>query len=354
MKITDLRSDTVTFPTQEMLDAMHRAEIGDDLYREDPSVIRLEEMSAEILGKEAGLFCASGVMGNQVAIYTHTQRGEEIIAESNAHVVTSERGAPAIISSVLFRTSETERGVLDPEKVRTLIRPKGALPRTSLLCLENSHNKAGGTVTPLPRMQELCQLAKEHGLAVHVDGARIFNAALALGVEAKKLVEQADSIMFSLAKALSAPAGSMLVGSRDFIRKAWETRYLFGGQMHMMGHLAAAGIVALSTMRERLGEDHRRARLLGEGLKNIPGISIDLERVQTNIVIFDIGPLGVGSKTFMQELLDDGIKVFAFTDRIIRMVPNRHTSDEDVGRALTAVQRVARKYHKAGKTGDRR
>jgi threonine aldolase len=330
-----------------MLDAMYRAEIGDDLYREDPSVHKLEELSAQLLGKEAGLFCPSGVMGNQVAVYTHTQRGDEIIAESNAHVATSERGAPALISSVMVRTSETEKGVLDPIKVRSLIRPKGALPRTSLLCIENTHNKAGGTVTPLARMRELCQLAKENELAIHVDGARVFNAALALGVEPKELVKQADSVMFSLAKALSAPAGSMLVGSKDFIHKAWETRYLFGGQMHMMGHLAAAGIVALTTMRDRLGEDHRRARLLGEGLKNIDGISIDLDRVQTNIVIFDISPLGIGAKKFLQELLADGIKAFAFSDSIIRMVPHRHTSDEDIDRALASVQRIARKHRRA-------
>lgn len=344
MKVIDLRSDTVTCPTQEMLEAMFKADVGDDLYREDPSVNKLENLSAEILGKEAGLFCPSGVMGNQIAIYTHTKRGDEIIAESNSHVVTSERCAPAIISSVLVRTVETERGILDPDKIKPLVRSKKALPRTSLLCLENTHNKAGGTVTPLQLMHELCLLGKEHDLAVHVDGARIFNAAAALKVEVDELVKYADSVMFSLSKALSAPAGSVLVGSKDFISCARETRYLFGGEMHMMGHLAAAGIVGLTKMRDRLEDDHRRARILADGLNKIKGIKIEPDWVQTNIVIFDVSLLEISAIQFLAELLQQGVKAFAFTDRIIRMVPHRHHTDTDIETALGAVKKVVSKY----------
>jgi threonine aldolase len=343
MKVVDLRSDTVTWPTGEMIKAMQNAEVGDDGYGEDPTVRKLEELAADMVGKEAALFTPTGVMGNQVAIFTHTRRGDEIVAEANAHVVTSERGAPAIFSSVLVRTVTGEMGVLNPEDVQSVIRKPGSVPRTSLLCIENTHNKAGGTVTSLNRMKELCRLAHANELAVHVDGARIFNAGIALGVKPRELLAEADSAMFCLSKGLCAPVGSILTGTSEFIARARQNRYLLGGQMRQIGMLAAAGIVALTKMVDRMAEDHEKARKLALGLKEIKGIDLDLERVQTNIVIFDIGPLQVEASRFLSLLKEENVKAFPFTDRIIRMVPHFYISEKEIDQAILAVQKVVKK-----------
>jgi len=340
--VIDLRSDTVTKPTKEMIDAMLKAEVGDDGYKEDPTVNKLEEIASTILEKEAALFMPSGTMANQVAIKTHTNLGDEIIAESNSHILTSEMGAPAIISSVLIRTAQSIKGVLDPKSVEELIRDQDNVPKTSLLCIENTHNKEGGTVTSLERIKGLAKLAKAHNIATHMDGARIFNASIALGVKAADLVSEVDSVMFCLSKALSAPAGSILLGKKEFIDKARINRRLLGGQMRQIGFLAAAGIIALEQMIDRLEEDHQKAKKLAEGLMNINKINLDYDRVQTNIVIFDISPLGVGSKRFLQELEDHGIKAFPFSNNIIRMVPTRHTTNSDIERTIKAVKEITK------------
>jgi threonine aldolase len=341
MQLIDLRSDTTTKPTQEMLDAMYRADVGEDNYGEDPTANALQELAAKMVGKEAALFLPTGTMCNQVAILTHCPRGEEMVCDSEAHTFIWERGGPAVISSVLVRPVASDKGVLDPARVRPLIRPQGSAPRTRLLWIENTHCWHGGTVTPVKRMNELCQLAHENNVHVHVDGARIFNAALALGVKAADVVAQVDSLTFCLSKGLCCPAGSMLAGSKAFIEEAKYYRKFMGGQMRQVGYLAAAGIVALKTMVARMQEDHDHAKKLARGLKTVPGIEVDLERVQTNMVIFDISGLKIGSAKFCAKLKEQGVLTAAYNDSIIRMMPTRHTSADDIQYAITAVRKVA-------------
>ena len=345
MDIIDLRSDTTTNPTREMLDAMYRAKVGEDNYGEDPTANELQELAAEMVGKEAALFLPTGTMCNQVAILTHCQRGDEMVCDDAAHTLIWERCGPAVISSVLVRSVPSERGVLNPAKVRSALRAKGSAPRTSLLWIENTHCWHGGTVTPVHRMNELCHLAHENGVRVHVDGARIFNAALALGVRVPALVASVDSLMFCLSKGLCCPAGSMLTGSKEFIEEAKYYRKFMGGQMRQVGYLAAAGIVALKTMVERLQEDHEKAKMLADGLKQIQGIKLDMERVQTNMVIFDISSLNMGAGEFLSQLKEHGVLAVAYTDSIIRMVPTRHTSFEDVKYTIATVERCVHINH---------
>lgn len=342
MKIIDLRSDTVTKPTDDMLDAMYKAEVGDDNYGEDPTINRLEQLASEVMEKEAALFVPTGTMGNQVAILTHTDRGDEIITDTASHIFTNEMGAPAVISSVLVRPVKADKGVLDPKKIKAVIRPQGNVPRTSMLCIENTHNRAGGIATSVERMHKLCQLANDHHIAVHVDGARIFHASIALGVKAADLVRHADSVMFCLSKGLSAPAGSMLVGNQEFIARARTQRKFIGGQMRQVGYLAAAGIVALEKMVDRLAEDHEKAKILAEGLKNIKGIDIDVESVQTNIVIFDISSFEIDAASFLLKLEEHKIKAYAFSDSVIRMIPTRHTCSNDITKTISAVEKVVK------------
>lgn len=345
MRIIDLRSDTTTKPTREMLDAMYRAEVGEDNYGEDPTANQLQELAAEMVGKEASLFLPTGTMCNQIAILTHCQRGDEMICDDAAHTFIWERCGPAVISSVLVRSIPSDKGVLIPAKVRAVLRSKGSAPRSRLLWIENTHCWHGGTVTSVQGMNELCQLAHENDVRVHVDGARIFNAALALGVRVPTLAASVDSLMFCLSKGLCCPAGSMLTGSKDFIEEAKYYRKLMGGQMRQVGYLAAAGIVALKTMVERLHEDHEKATMLADGLKQIQGIKLDMERVQTNMVIFDISSLNMGAGKFLSELKGHGVLAIAYTDSIIRMVPTRHTSFEDVKYTITAVEKCVRNNH---------
>ncbi len=342
-RVVDLRSDTVTRPTPEMRRAMAEAEVGDDVYREDPTVRRLEELAAEKLGKEAGLFVTSGTMGNQVAVLTHTGRGDEVLVESSSHIFLFEAGGIALLSGAQPRPIPGRHGILDPEEVRRALRPPNIhYPPTSLLCVENTHNRGGGTVTTVQRMRELASVAHQAGLAVHLDGARIFNAAVALGVEAAELAGPADSVMFCLSKGLAAPVGSVLVGDREWIERARKWRKVLGGGLRQAGVLAAAGIVALEKMVDRLAEDHANARLLAEGLVEIPGISLDLDTVQTNIVIFDLDPSWMDASTFAGRLAELGVKCGAIGPQQIRMVTHKDVSREDVQYALGAVRRLAR------------
>lgn len=285
----DLRSDTVTKPTQAMRRAMAEAEVGDDVYGEDPTVNRLQEEMARLLGKEAALFVPSGTMGNSICVKVHTQPGEEAVMEASAHIYMFENGNMAAFSGVLPRLVQGDHGILDPGKVRAAVRPPAYyLARPSLLCVENTHNLAGGVCTPVGRLLELCSVARELGMATHLDGARIFNAAAALGVEPREIAAPFDSVQCCLSKGLSAPVGSLVCGSRAFLEKARPIRKMLGGGMRQAGVLAAAGLVALDEILPQLPEDHRRARHLAERLEAHPDFEVELEWVQTNIVMAKI------------------------------------------------------------------
>ncbi|MGB9867565.1 MAG: low-specificity L-threonine aldolase [Bacillota bacterium] len=347
MHYIDLRSDTVTKPTPEMREAMASAEVGDDVYGEDPTVNKLEQLAAEMVGKEAALFVASGTMGNQVAVMTHTRRGDEVILETESHIYYYEVGALAVLSGVQARPIKGYLGAMDPEEVRSSIRSNNVhFPRTSLVCVENTHNRAGGTVLPLENLKGIYQVAKESGLAVHMDGARLFNAATALKIPAKQIACYCDSVMFCLSKGLCAPVGSILAGSRDWIEKARKNRKMLGGGMRQAGILAAAGIVALTKMVSRLEEDHQNARLLAEGLSCIPGLHVDINRVQTNMVMVDVAGLGVTADAVSLALLERGVKVNPMGPTTLRFVTHHDVTRQDCERAVKIVQEVAYKFGK--------
>ena len=276
MNRIDLRSDTVTLPTAQMREAMYRAEVGDDVYGEDPTLIELEALGARMTGKEAGLFVTSGTMGNQVAVLTHTQRGDEVICEAESHIFYSEVAGLAVLSGVQARTVPSIKGILSAETIEAAIRPQDIhQPKTTLICLENSHNRAGGTCYSLDSLAAIRKMADRRKLPVHMDGARLFNAALAQGVTVDKIAQYADTVQFCLSKGLCAPVGSLLVGPADFIARARRYRKMLGGGLRQAGILAAAGIVALQNMTDRLAEDHANAAQLAEAVASA-GFAIDL------------------------------------------------------------------------------
>ncbi len=337
----DLRSDTVTTPTEAMREAMRGAVVGDDVYGEDPTVRRLEVLAAERLGKEAALFVPSGTMGNQVALLVHAARGEEVILEENCHIYSFEVGGPAFLAGILTRTLTGTHGILDPQEICKAIRPESLhTPRTSLICLESPTNRGGGTIYPPTLLQEICELAHGAGVAVHLDGARIFNAAIAMEVPATAFARWADSVMFCLSKSLAAPVGSLLVGRHAFIDRARRFRKLLGGGMRQAGVIAAAGIVALATMVDRLKEDHDNARLLAEGLSGIEGIEIDLKRVQTNIVIFAVRHPTITAATLTRRLREERVLVHQISAESIRCLTHKDVSPVDVERALAMIRKI--------------
>lgn len=317
----DLRSDTVTRPTPAMREAMASAEVGDDVYSEDPTVNRLEREAAEVFGKEAAIFVPTGTMGNQIAIRLHTQHGQEVICEARSHVLDWEMAMVAAFSGCQARTVAAERGILTWEHVKQAIGPKIYYrAQTALICLENSHNMAGGTVTPLPVLEKIWEGARGAGLPVHLDGARVFNAAAALGVSVAKLTSGFDTVMFCLSKGLGAPVGSMLVGSKGAITEARIHRKALGGGMRQAGILAAAGLISLHEMPKRLGEDHANARLLAEAVAAHPkAAEIDLDAVQTNIVIFKLRNDG-DAAGFTAALKQKGVLVSAIGPHAVRFV----------------------------------
>jgi threonine aldolase len=338
----DFRSDTITQPTDEMREAMNNATVGDDVYGEDPTVIRLEELAAAMIGKESSLFVPSGTMGNLIALMTHTQRGDEVILEADSHIYYYEAGGMASLAGIMPHPVRGEKGVMKASDIESSIRPYDVhYPNPRLICVENTHNRAGGTVMNLDQLRETEGIARGYGLSIHMDGARIFNAATALGIDTKELADHVDSIMFCLSKGLSAPVGSILAGSNKFIERARKYRKVLGGGMRQAGHLAAAGIVALEKMVDRLKEDHTNARRLAEGLLSIPGISINLDSVQTNMVNVDVAGLGMSSAEIVQLLLDRGIKVMGRHATIVRMVTHRHISSEDVDYTVEVVGEIA-------------
>ena len=290
MRVVDLRSDTVTHPSPEMRRAMYEAELGDDVYGEDPTLNALEAKAAERLGKEAAVFVASGTMGNLVSVLSHAQRGDEIILGNKAHIFRSEAGGASALGGVSFHTiPNDERGMLDLDDIQAAVRPNDPhMPRTALVCLENTQNMCGGATLTQDDMKSVADVAHANGIPVHVDGARIFNAAVALEAPVSELVKDVDSVTFCLSKGLSCPIGSIIVGSEDYILEARRWRKMVGGSMRQVGVIAAAGLVALDNMVERLAEDHSNARKLANGLAEIPGISIEPEALPTNLVFFDV------------------------------------------------------------------
>lgn len=338
--IIDLRSDTVTKPTPEMRRAMAEAEVGDDVYGEDPTVNRLETKAAELMGKEAALFVPSGTMANQVAVLSHTSRGNEVLLDPEAHIAYYEVGSPAMFGGVQLRGVP---GLLDTGGANALCRairnPDIHLPESRLVCLENTFNRGGGTVLPIDEMETVYSLSRELGLKVHLDGARIFNAAIASGIEAREYAKYCDSVMFCLSKGLCAPVGSVLAGDKDFILRSRKYRKALGGGMRQAGILAAAGLEALKLI-PRLEEDHRNAGFLAEELSRFKGLEINMDTVQTNMVIVDVTGTGMDAPRFVQALGEVGVRTGAFSPSLVRFVTHKDISRGDVEAAVGAIASV--------------
>lgn len=333
----DLRSDTVTMPTPEMRAAMAAAEVGDDVYGEDPTVRKLEERAAEIFGKDAAIFVPTGTMGNQIAIRLHTQHGQEVICEARAHIFDYEMATLAAFSGVMPRTVAGDHGVLRWQHIREAISPPIYYrAQTGMISIENTHNMAGGTTTPLPVLQEIWDGAREAGLPVHLDGARIFNAAVALDTTVRELTRGFATVMFCLSKGLCAPIGSMLLGSREHITQARVFRKALGGGMRQVGVLAAAGLIALEQMPARLYEDHANATWLAERLAELPGIELDAARVETNIVIFRLVNAG-DAAALCARLRHRGVLASAIACDAVRLVTHRDVNRTACEQALAAV-----------------
>jgi threonine aldolase len=341
-QMIDLRSDTVTTPTDAMRAAMASAEVGDDVYGEDPTVNRLQDRAAEIFEREAALFVPSGCMANQIAVKIHTQPGDEVIIEDRGHIYQHEMASASIISGVLIRPvrSPDRSGHLTWSEIEPHLRVGVGYDssQTGLICLENSHNMAGGTVMTTEHCRDLCERAHDSGLSIHLDGARIFNAAVALETTVADLTRHCDSVQFCLSKGLGAPVGSILVGSREFINEARSWRKRLGGGMRQAGILAAAGLIALEESPKRLHEDHANARRLAEGIAEVDGIQIDPESVVTNIVIFDVSATGRAPDEVCSQLEQNGVLAFGW-DSVIRMVTHNGITSGDIDRTITTVNK---------------
>ena len=341
MAMIDVRSDTVTKPTAGMRQAMAVAEVGDDVYGEDPTVNRLEMMAAALLGKEAGLFVPTGVMGNQLAIRLHTQPGDEVIVESAAHILRYEGGSASSLSGVQLCPVPGSRGLLSLEAVESAIRrPDLHTPSTTLLCLEQTHNVGGGSVYPLETIHQLTDLARRHGLALHLDGARLFNASVATGVPVAKYAAAFDTVSFCLSKGLGAPVGSMVVADVGRIHQLRRLRKVFGGGMRQVGILAAAGMYALEHHVSRLAEDHANAQHLAQLLHGLPGVVVELESVQTNMVMFQVPQSSQSTEQILGDCREAGVLLNAVGDRSFRAVTHLDVSREDMDTAGQAFARV--------------
>lgn len=336
-KNLDFRSDTVTKPTPEMKKAMIDAPLGDDVYGEDPTVNQLEDLAAKMLGKESGLFVTSGTMGNAVSILTHTNRGDEIILEETSHIYINEVGGLAVLGSLMAHTIKGDRGWIKSEDLHKAVRRDNIhYPHTSLLCVENTHNSAGGIPLTTFQMKENWDTAKEHGLMVHLDGARIFNAAVKLNINVKEIAAYADSIQICLSKGLAAPVGSVVVGSKDFIKKARKYRKMLGGGMRQAGIIAAPGIIALTQMVDRLKEDHENAKLLGDGLEKL-GVKL-VYPVETNMIYIDLSNIGWRNIEWGQACKKIGWK--SNTGKIIRLCTHYGIEKEDIIKFLEEIGRI--------------
>ncbi|WP_082232028.1 low-specificity L-threonine aldolase [Halobacillus massiliensis] len=336
----DLRSDTVTKPTAKMRQAAFEAEVGDDVYVEDPSVIQLEEKAAEMLGKEAALFVTSGTQGNQIAALTHCKPGEEVLLEASAHLFLYEGASMSAFAGVQPRTIKGNRGAMDPAEVAAAIRPDDIhFPETGMICLENTHNKAGGAIVPLENMQQIYETAREHTIPVHLDGARLFNAVAASGVSVKHYASQADTVQFCLSKGLGAPVGSIITGSSAFIRKARKWRKRLGGGLRQAGVIAAPGYIALTEMTQRLVEDHENARLLAEQAAAMPGLSIE-NQVDTNIILINVAGRGETAGEYLEKLKSNGILAVPFGPQTIRFVTHFDVSRENIQTVIDRMHRL--------------
>ncbi|MBL7067472.1 MAG: low-specificity L-threonine aldolase [Candidatus Marinimicrobia bacterium] len=332
----DLRSDTVTRPSRGMRDAMMRADVGDDVYGEDPTVNFLQERVSELLGKDDALYVPSGTMSNQIAIKIHTQPGQEVICEENCHIFNYEAGASAFLSRVQMHTLRGNYGVLNIDDVKNAIRAENVhLPPTGLICIENTHNRAGGTIYPLENIAEIAKLAAQKGIPLHLDGARLMNAVVATGIPAREWTGYFDSVSLCFSKGLGAPIGSVLSGTKEFIHKARKYRKIFGGGMRQVGILAAACLYALDNNIKRLADDHENACLLAENLKNLPGLFIDMKQVQTNMVMIHVRHSKFNSVTLSQALLQQGVAANAVDAERIRAVTHLDITKDQI---LSAVE----------------
>lgn len=343
MRYIDLRSDTVTEPTKEMREAMYDAIVGDDVYGDDPTMMELEKYAAKLVGKEAALFVPSGTFGNQLSLFTHCKRGNEVILGDDCHIVMHEVGAASVIAGVQLRTLLSNKGELDPTEIEKRIRKEEDdlhYPGTGLICVENAHSN--GRVISLENMKEIYSAAQRNNIPVHLDGARLFNAAAYLEVEPSEITQYCDSVMFCLSKGLCAPVGSILAGSREFINRARKKRKLMGGGLRQAGILAAAGLVALKDMREGLKEDQKNAILLGEELSKIDGIQVRQEDIHINMVFFNMKDTGCSSEKLVSGLYEKGIKINGEENGEVRFVTNHWVTKEDVMYVVNCVEDIVR------------
>jgi threonine aldolase len=340
-KIIDLRSDTVTKPSREMREAMASAEVGDDVFYEDPTVNRLQEYVAELLGKEKGLYMVSGTMSNQCAIKTHTQPGEEIIAEEGCHIANFESGAPGLLSGVLLRTIIGKNGVFTAEEVVEKIRPASYhYPRTALIEIENTHNRAGGTIFPLEEIKRIRQVADKYNVPMHLDGARLWHASVATGISLAEYAEYFESVSVCFSKGLGAPVGSMLLGAEEFIVRAHKYRKMFGGGMRQAGIIAAGALYAVQNNRGRLLEDHHKAQTLALALADCSIFNIDLETVQTNIVIFAVKSKKIDAGKVMEMLKKENILVIDIGKNKIRAVCHLDVSMDEIELVAKTIRKL--------------
>jgi threonine aldolase len=329
VRLIDLRSDTVTEPTDAMREAMARARVGDDVFGEDPTVNALETLAATLTGKAAAVFIPTGTMANVLAVMSQTQKGDEVFVEAESHIYNMEAGSLSALAGTIPRPLVTERGCFTAQQLEATLRPPDPhFAPTRLVCLENTHNRHGGTVATLDQMEEVASAAHRHGLRVHLDGARVFNAAVALGIPVARLAASADSVAFCLSKGLSAPVGSLLCGETGFVARARHFRKMLGGGMRQAGVIAAAGIVALEQMVDRLADDHRTARALADALAGLPGLHIDVSRVQTNMVRIDLEDRE--ARSLAAALSAHGVRVSTPGARRLRLVTHRHITPDDV------------------------
>lgn len=327
--LIDLRSDTVTQPTPAMREAIANAEVGDDVMGDDPTVNALEAYVAQLLGKEAAVYMPSGTMTNQIALRAHTEPADEVILETQAHIYYYEGGAPAALSGVMCRLIQGDRGIFTAKDLMQALRPADYhFPKTKLVCLENTHNRGGGSIYPLSEIEKIAQVCQERDLKLHLDGARLWNACIATGISEKEYAKAFDSVSVCFSKGLGAPIGSALVGSRDFIERSRRFRKMFGGGMRQAGMMAAGALYALKHNRERLKEDHLNAKILADSLQQIEGIEINPETVETNIVIFHIKT--ISAETLVQRLAEEGVAMLAIAPNSLRAVTNLMVNKEQI------------------------
>jgi len=340
MKVIDLRSDTLTLPSQAMREAMAKAAVGDDVYGEDPTVNLLEQKAAEMLGKEAALYVTSGTQGNLLALLSHCERGDEVIIEAESHIFMYEVGGISALGGLMPRRVDSVLGVMQPEVIRENIRGENVhFPRTGLICIENTHNRAGGTIVNVEQTKAIALVAREHNIPLHMDGARLYNAAVALGVDIKDLAEPCDSISLCLSKGLGAPVGSVLLGSKSLIDKARKYRKMVGGGMRQAGIIAAAALMSLESNVDRLAIDHSNARLLAKGLAEL-GFDINMATVQTNIVAAKTKTLGLTPQELVQRLGSKNVKINAMSSEIVRFVTHLDISESDIHEALERISQA--------------